>query len=524
MRWSRIGIAAGAVLAAAQAASINLSGAWPLCDDAYISLRYGQNLAAGRGLVFNPGEHVEGFTNPLWTLLCAAVEALHLPPVPSLKVAGFLSLLLLIAALGRAAEDLRLPPLLAVGLPLLGGATSALVYWTQTGLETVAFAAVLLAGTRRIVAASHGGDGRLDLGGNLLLGVAALLRPEAVALWAIVTGVSLAHGRLTEGRWPRLGWAWLGFVLPVLLWQVLRLRYYGEWLPNTFYAKVGGPSVLTRGLLYLQGVATETPLVLLLLGALAAPTVWRRQRLAAACGAVGLFMLAYIARVGGDYMPLGRFAVPALAPLAVLAAAAVATRGPRLQVLWLVGAVATGLLPQLTGAVRRTDQTYLRLLRASEWLRDTLPAETVVATPAIGMVGYIGQVRVLDMYGLVDKEIARHRDPRFAVVAGAGHDRVAPDLILQRAPDLILLANVWAAEVPMTPARLVEYQDQVLTPTDRYLFGMPEFTAAYEVINYRTAEGYFVGAAVRRDSPLHPDHPESQGPAPALRLPDDRSP
>ena len=38
-------------------------------DDAYISLRFAANLARGDGLLFNPGEPCEGFTNMLWTLL-----------------------------------------------------------------------------------------------------------------------------------------------------------------------------------------------------------------------------------------------------------------------------------------------------------------------------------------------------------------------------------------------------------------------------------------------------------------------
>ena len=38
-------------------------------DDAFISFRYAKNLVDGHGLVFNPGERVEGYTNFLWTLL-----------------------------------------------------------------------------------------------------------------------------------------------------------------------------------------------------------------------------------------------------------------------------------------------------------------------------------------------------------------------------------------------------------------------------------------------------------------------
>ena len=55
--------------------------AWFLCDDAFISFRYVRNLLAGHGLVFNPGEYVEGYSNFLWVLELAAVwGALGVPP------------------------------------------------------------------------------------------------------------------------------------------------------------------------------------------------------------------------------------------------------------------------------------------------------------------------------------------------------------------------------------------------------------------------------------------------------------
>ena len=44
-----------------------------LTDDAFISFRYVRNLLEGNGLVFNPGEYVEGYTNFLWILELAAI-------------------------------------------------------------------------------------------------------------------------------------------------------------------------------------------------------------------------------------------------------------------------------------------------------------------------------------------------------------------------------------------------------------------------------------------------------------------
>src|SRR5436190_24091094 len=51
------------------------------CDDAFISFRYVWHLVNGHGLVFNPGERVEGYTNFLWVLELAAVwRWLGVPP------------------------------------------------------------------------------------------------------------------------------------------------------------------------------------------------------------------------------------------------------------------------------------------------------------------------------------------------------------------------------------------------------------------------------------------------------------
>src|SRR5215210_8827197 len=76
-RWGRrllaaalVLLAAGCLLQAAQGStSTDLSGHAAGSDDAFISYRYALNLIAGHGLVFNPGERVEGYTNLLYVLL-----------------------------------------------------------------------------------------------------------------------------------------------------------------------------------------------------------------------------------------------------------------------------------------------------------------------------------------------------------------------------------------------------------------------------------------------------------------------
>src|SRR3989442_2788870 len=59
-------------------------------DDAYISCRYAHNLATGRGLVFNAGERVEGYTNFLWTVTLAALSRLGVEPPTAARALGVL--------------------------------------------------------------------------------------------------------------------------------------------------------------------------------------------------------------------------------------------------------------------------------------------------------------------------------------------------------------------------------------------------------------------------------------------------
>ena len=61
-----------------------------LDDDLMISMRYARNLASGNGPVWNPGERVEGYTNPLWMAVMAVV---HLLPIGDAKTSLVVRLL-----------------------------------------------------------------------------------------------------------------------------------------------------------------------------------------------------------------------------------------------------------------------------------------------------------------------------------------------------------------------------------------------------------------------------------------------
>ena len=73
--------------------------AWFLCDDAFISFRYARNLLKGHGLVFNPDEYVEGYSNFLWTLELTLLWALFGPE----QVAPWLSVACTVGTIAAAA-------------------------------------------------------------------------------------------------------------------------------------------------------------------------------------------------------------------------------------------------------------------------------------------------------------------------------------------------------------------------------------------------------------------------------------
>ncbi len=85
-------------------------------DDSFISFRYARNLVAGHGLVFNPGDPVEGYTNFLWTVVTSLGLALGLEALPWAQGAGVLSqavTLWCLYEIGRGAGHTGLRPLIA---------------------------------------------------------------------------------------------------------------------------------------------------------------------------------------------------------------------------------------------------------------------------------------------------------------------------------------------------------------------------------------------------------------------------
>jgi hypothetical protein len=224
-----------------------------------------------------------------------------------------------------------------------------------------------------------------------------------------------------------------------------RVWYFGDWLPNTFYAKSGFTARhALRGLAYLAAFAAnpfvwlEAPLALT-----GAVVLGRRRELVVP--ALVVAVLVIVIGVGGDGLPMYRFVIPALPFLAVLAAAGAASLPwPELSF------AALGLLVALSFFPRRDAQYALMLDQrdyeipawraAGRALARALPPDALVAAVPIGALGWYSDLRVLDMVGLTDRTIAHA--PIATGSGWAGHERHDGAYVLSRRPDAILLGNI----------------------------------------------------------------------------------
>jgi len=411
-------------------------------DDAFISYRYASNLVSGEGLVFNPGERVEGYSNLLYVLLVSA-GLIFLPDRAAYGFSVAINLLLITlsyaALLWIARRTLHgHRPLVAVALFSL---TPTVWIWTGSGMETplVLLLVVLTWGSLEVVLDT--GNRRAEWALGALAVLAVLSRADGFLIPLLAAGFCLLRGR------RRLA---LGIGAAVLLTLALlvgwRLWYYGYPLPNTYYVKLSGDlsDRLSSGLRALWKVGTRQGLFVQL-GVLAGYAGWafaRRGRRAferlpfEVC--FGIAWVCYFVYVGGDVL-FDRLLVP-IFPLGVFLAL-------RWSQEWTGRPLATTRLVLLVAALGAANLTpfladyrmaymadkYDRWVTLGRFLREQHP-DAVLAIDAAGKVPFFSGLRTIDMLGLNDEHLAHSKArPSFRV----GHNKYDPDYVLGRTPDLI---------------------------------------------------------------------------------------
>lgn len=396
---------------------------WFVNDDAFISFRYARHLAEGLGLVYNPGERVEGFTNFLWTLLVAGAMRLGADPVIFSVAVGILCFVATLALWAYVSWRLRAPGAIVL-IPLTSLALAChrdMQVYATSGLETSLFT-FLVSALFALLAL-----GRTPWA-LLLAGVSAVLammtRPDAVIFLASAVVFVAATRR---ERLRRLAI----FLLPVLLLFVpywfWRAGYYGYFFPNAFYAKSINLPYYAQGLEYAR-LYFSTYYVLGLIPLLAVVILVARRNATPAAGTEAFWQPAMILavlfaaaatvfniRIGGDFM-FARFFVP-VTPMLYLIVELLIQRLP-LRTLSVTATVAVIAMTLLRNDQFR-DASKIGYI-ADEW--QWYPANELRKTQQNGALlrTYFSGLPVRVAYWAGQAKLMYYADPYVAIEASAG--------------------------------------------------------------------------------------------------------
>ena len=442
------------------------TGLWArvvILDDALITFRVAENLAYGRGLVYNVGERVQVMTTPLYALILAVGTWLF---GSALRAAQILNIALstLIPALAYS-----------LGRRLSGhitGLTGALLL-TLSPLLVIAFSMesylyVTLILATMVAYVNH----RYYLAG-VLVGLTALGRGDGALLGAcLLTYDLLAQRRL---RWR--------LIIPAIIipatWYLFALVYYGSPFPATLGAKVAQGEFNWLGRRFWDGLlvywdawtreqgqrALYLVPLLVLLGLI--PAVRSERPWLIMVSRDVLYVTAFVALA----VPTAEWYYASLMPgIALLTGRGIqfiadgltrlAARGRGLEVRenggrWFQAGVAAILILPLLAAVysistaiiaQNPDWKARVYPDAARWLAANTSAAANFATIDIGHLGYWSNRPIIDIVGLAQPDVAAH--------IAQGDFGYA---VRHYQPDMVLIGYSWLPEVQTLPWFQADY-------------------------------------------------------------------
>lgn len=382
-------------------------------DDSYIFFRYAENIVAGHGPVYNPGERCEGFTSPAWLALLTGARFVGWNVLLAAKAAGIILGVLTLLFVWRSCRALCSDQVSLYLASFLLASSAFFQSWLCSGMDVALFlcweAMVVFLFVR---------DGTPELYLWIATTIAGWIRPEANMVIVVAWGWRLWSARRIHTMKTTVLRA-MGAALLLALPFVIRYFVYGTLLPTTFFAK--SDRTLRSGVGFLFGASQNLgPLVWIL----ALAGLWRLRRthgwLIIVCG----FYAIYFLLAGGDVLTQ-RFSLYWIPFLWVGIVTGLCETGQWLGRRRLALAIALLLLIcaqelhrmyQVT-RVGRGFEGYLYVSSSSIGTTETdeelgrflarhgTPDQRLV-TDNIGAIGYYSGLRVIDYNGLTDTAIA----------------------------------------------------------------------------------------------------------------------
>jgi arabinofuranosyltransferase len=423
-------------------------------DDTFISLRYAERLLEGKGLTWNDGEYVEGYSNLLWILLSAAFGYAGYALEAAVRALGITSALLTMSVLTWHAHRAQLHLFAWVSAMILFALMPPVAIWMMAGIETcmvMLFIACAAAWCYPLI--NH--PSRLHaVGVGIVLGLLCLLRPEG-PIYTIV--IALALGLFsTLPMAQRIRMLLLLCGIPLLFFSsqlAFRLYAYGAWFPNTVLVKIAFTKThMAFSYLYnAKAILSFLPILLYVFFNLyhswkkSKDTVALRYALFLALSFI--LLVAAIVIAGGDIFIGFRAYVP-LIPLLMLWLMHMLDSGMRLTdakkellflsyvlvaQVWLMFQIDVNQRTQKESWVSHARELGLALKQRYE------KTQPLLAVYAAGVVSYYSQLPTLDVYGLNDRGLAQRRKNIEHFGQGmAGHELFQAEYVESKKPDILV--------------------------------------------------------------------------------------
>lgn len=426
-------------------------------DDAFISFRYAKNFVEGYGLVYNPlGERVEGYTNFLYTML------MTIPHYFSWDVVRFSYLITTFFAFGSLVLVDNIARNIFCASRNIARGLVAFLFINQTfsiyvtgGLETSMVCFFVLLSFYCLFHPTILENKFLQILASFASAFALMTRLDAAIFIGFFYLFYLLKNKGRKAIYPILP-ATIVFA-SYLIWKY---SYYGNVLPNTFYAKLGGETNYERGFEYLKSFYLSYflwPALLLLSCAVISkffikefPSIKRPRGVEQYLVFFIVFIWStYVVKAGGDFMEY-RFFVALLPFIAFAFLILINTflKTELLKTLFFVFVIPLSILSfdkmySLPSGVESRDKLRANLyspprnwVKIGKELKNNFPVITRIATSAAGAVPYYSELYTVDTLGLNDSWIAKNG---VMLSSLPGHQRITSfQYLLDQKVDFIL--------------------------------------------------------------------------------------
>ena len=403
------------------AASVTFRTGFPL-DDAWIHQTFARNLVQFNEWSFNPGEPTSGSTSPLWTLLLSPAFFLNIPPVAWALILGGLFFCLTVILIKAVAE--RFVPMEGAFLYITAVAVTALewhlIWAAASGMETILFCFLLTL----VLYLTIGTRMKPFLIG-LAIGTSIWVRPEGITLLGPVMLILIYSLRKD---WKALSRNTILVLcgLLILLTPYLYFNYHlsGSLWPNTLAAKQLEYQGLlnTNGFLRYMSLFTVPMIggnILLFPGFIyAIYSSFRKKEIRFIAFAIWLFgfVLMYSLNLPVTYQH-GRYLIPIIPIYLSLSIPGLfqlfgkirqKRGGFVIQMVWSISILLVSAGFGYLGAKAYANDVAVietEMVEPSKWISNNTPADSRIAAHDIGALGYFGNRYVIDLAGLVNKEV-----------------------------------------------------------------------------------------------------------------------